>query len=329
MRKAFGLLLILHGLAHAGAGMNATGNPWLISALWFIATAAFAGSGLWILGAQFNWPRVDRATFVGAAASIWLLSYFPFALLIPGILLNFAIVALLQVWVAATVPLPTRHPRLRRAGTWFAAGAFVYTMACIAAHPWFHRMGTSADDRAARLLGDSLYANVGDWVITNNAITIHAPASRVWPWVAQIGQDRAGFYSYSKLENAVGARIRNADSIVPAWQGRAVGDTLAAVPRDYMGGHFGQLGWRIDAVEPGRAMLLHGWGTFAVRSIDSATSVFQVRQWMPKDRSFAGFLFAAPEVLVLQPMHFIMQRGMLRGVKARAEHPLQTRDPGP
>ena len=26
-------------------------------------------------------------------------------------------------------------------------------------------------------------------------ITIHAPAERVWPWIAQIGQDRGGFYS--------------------------------------------------------------------------------------------------------------------------------------
>ena len=319
MRKTFGLLLILHGLAHAGAGMNATGSPWAIVPLWLVATAAFVGSGLWILGAQFNWPRVDRATFVGAAASIWLLSYFPFALLVPGIILNFTIVALLQVWVAGTVPLPTKHPRLRRAGTWVSAVAFVWIMATIAAHPWFHRMGTTAEDRAARLLGDSLHANSGDWVITNNAITIHAPADSVWRWVAQIGQDRAGFYSYQKLENAVGAHIRNADSIVPAWQGRAVGDTLPAVPADYMGGRFGQLGWRIDAVEPGRAMLLHGWGTFAVRPVNATTSKFQVRQWMPKKRSLAGFVMAAPEVLALQPMHFIMQRGMLRGVKSRAE----------
>ncbi|HEX7938886.1 MAG TPA: hypothetical protein VF483_07810 [Gemmatimonadaceae bacterium] len=319
MRKLFGLLLILHGLAHACAGMNATGNPWLVTTLWLIATAAFVGSGLWILGAQFNWPRVDRATFLGAVASIWLLSYFPFALLIPGILLNFAIVAVLQVRVAATAPLPTRHPRLRRAGTWIAGTAFVYALGCIAAHPWFHRMGTTAEDRGARLLGDSLHANTGDWVITNNAITIHAPADSVWPWVAQIGQDRAGFYSYSPLENAVGARIRNADSIVPQWQGRHVGDTLPALPRDYMGGRFGLVGWRIDAIEPGRAMMLRWWGTFAVRPIDATTSKFQVRQWMPRRRTLVGFVMAAPEVLVFQPMHFIMQRGMLRGVKARAE----------
>jgi hypothetical protein len=321
MRKTFGLLLVLHGLAHAGAGMNATGSAWIITPLWLVATASFVGSGLWIMGAQFTWPRVDRAAYAGAAASIWLLWYFPYVLLVPGILLNFVIVALLQVWVAATVPLPTKHPRTRRVGSWLALAAFAYVMATIAAHPWFHRMGTTAADRAAPLLGDSVHPNRGDWVITDNAITIRAPADSVWPWIAQMGQDRGGFYSYDKLENAVGARITNADSIVPAWQGRNVGDTLPAVPRDYAGGRFGQLGWRIDAVQPGRAMLLHGWGTFAVRPIDSATSKFHVRQWMPKNRNVAGFVFAAPEVIVFQPMHFIMQRGMLRGVKARAERP--------
>ncbi|MEK7402237.1 MAG: hypothetical protein AABZ80_07710 [Gemmatimonadota bacterium] len=291
MRKSFGLILVLHGLAHAGAGTNATGSPWLTTPLWFIATAAFVGSGLWIMGAQFNWPRVDRATFVGAAASIWLLSYFPYALLVPGIILNFTIVAVLQVWVAGSVPLPTKHPRLRRAGTWIGVATFAWTLACIAAHPWFHRMGTTAADRAARLLGDSLHSNRADWVITDNAITIHAPADSVWPWVSQIAQDRVGFYSYGKLENAVGARIRNVDPI----------------------------GSRIDAIEPGRAMHLNGWGTFAVRPVDSVTSKFHVRQWMPKNRSVFGFVMAAPEVLVFQPMHFIVQRGMLRGVRTRAE----------
>ena len=42
-----------------------------------------------------------------------------------------------------------------------------------------------------------------------HAITITAPASSVWPWILQIGQDRAGYYSYSWLENLFGAEIHN------------------------------------------------------------------------------------------------------------------------
>jgi hypothetical protein len=40
------------------------------------------------------------------------------------------------------------------------------------------------------------------------AVTIDAPVEDVWPWLAQIGQDRAGFYSYEWLENLAGCRMR-------------------------------------------------------------------------------------------------------------------------
>ena len=61
---------------------------------------------------------------------------------------------------------------------------------------------------------------------TTRAVTIDAPVDAVWPWLAQIGEDRGGFYSYSLLERAVGARIHNADAIHPEWQELRVGDTI-------------------------------------------------------------------------------------------------------
>ena len=33
------------------------------------------------------------------------------------------------------------------------------------------------------------------------AVAVAAPAGAVWPWIAQIGQDRAGFYSLRRIEN--------------------------------------------------------------------------------------------------------------------------------
>ena len=61
---------------------------------------------------------------------------------------------------------------------------------------------------------------------TTRALTIEAPISAVWPWLAQIGEDRGGFYSYSVLERAVGAHIENANTIHPEWQDVHVGDTV-------------------------------------------------------------------------------------------------------
>jgi hypothetical protein len=52
----------------------------------------------------------------------------------------------------------------------------------------------------------------------------------VWPWLIQMGQDRAGFFGYDGLERLVGLRIGNADTIVPEWQHLAVGDQLRVAP---------------------------------------------------------------------------------------------------
>ena len=61
---------------------------------------------------------------------------------------------------------------------------------------------------------------------TTRAVTIDAPIAAVWPWLAQIGEDRGGFYSYSLLERAVGAHIQNANTVHPEWQDVRVGDTV-------------------------------------------------------------------------------------------------------
>src|SRR5207302_7843501 len=68
------------------------------------------------------------------------------------------------------------------------------------------------------------------------AITIDAPPSVVWPWLVQMGQDRAGFYSNTWLENLVGADIHNASSIHSEWQHRAIGDSVPLARPDLLFG---------------------------------------------------------------------------------------------
>lgn len=55
---------------------------------------------------------------------------------------------------------------------------------------------------------------------------IEAPTEVVWPWLMQLGQDKAGFYSYEFMENLAGCRIIGADRIRPDWQHLQVGDPL-------------------------------------------------------------------------------------------------------
>lgn len=111
------------------------------------------------------------------------------------------------------------------------------------------RLGVSAAEAARPLPGDELLP--GATVQNDRARTIDAPAWEVWPWLAQLGQTKAGFYSFEVLENAVGAEIRGTDHVVPAWQEVAVGDTVALAP---------DVALTVALVEPGRHLVLTSAG---------------------------------------------------------------------
>jgi hypothetical protein len=62
---------------------------------------------------------------------------------------------------------------------------------------------------------------------STHAITIDAPPDQVWPWIAQMGGGRAGWYSW----DAIDSRGRpSSTSIVPAFQTVVPGDIMSAVP---------------------------------------------------------------------------------------------------
>jgi hypothetical protein len=59
--------------------------------------------------------------------------------------------------------------------------------------PWHQHWGLTSDELSRSWPGDELVPNAcGD---ATHAITINASASQIWPWIVQIGQDRAGFYA--------------------------------------------------------------------------------------------------------------------------------------
>ncbi|KUG57330.1 hypothetical protein AVL61_14495 [Kocuria rosea subsp. polaris] len=54
-------------------------------------------------------------------------------------------------------------------------------------------------------------------------MTVDAPPERIWPWLAQLGQGRGGLYSFERLENLIGCRMRNTDRILPEHQDLSAG----------------------------------------------------------------------------------------------------------
>lgn len=178
--------------------------------------------------------------------------------------------------------------------------------------------GATTEESREPLPGDELVPAPG--LVATRAITIEAVPEVVWPWVAQIGADRGGFYSYDRLERLIGADIRNASRIHPEWQTRHEGDLVRATQPNYLGGVFGaEPGWRVIDVVPRRAMVLDGWGAFVLVPRDSTTTTLYVRTRGASAPSLAGTLIAPFGLLVFEPVHFFMERGMLLGIKARAE----------
>ncbi|WP_278236863.1 SRPBCC family protein [Isoptericola sp. AK164] len=107
------------------------------------------------------------------------------------------------------------------------------------------RLGTTEAETRVWLPGDELLE--GGVVQADRACTIAAPPPDVWPWIAQLGQDKAGFYSFEALENLVGCRITGATTIHPEWQDVQVGDAFRLHP---------DLALRVAEVVPGSHLVV-------------------------------------------------------------------------
>jgi hypothetical protein len=180
-------------------------------------------------------------------------------------------------------------------------------------YPWMTRWGATDTELTMPLPGDGIVPVVNSQ--STRAVTIHAPADEVWKWVLQIGQERAGFYSNDWLENLTLADIHNVNAIRPEWQSRQPGEVVLGAG----GNVYGQKSnWHIQAYEDGKSLYL--WGSITVIPVDAGTSRLLVRT-----RNAPSSL---PVEIISKFsydwMHFVMERGLLLGIKARAEGSLDT-----
>jgi hypothetical protein len=330
-RTILGWLIIIHSLAHAFVGEWAEGHGavWPATVIWSIAAGGYLFAGLGLLrapGFRRWWkPAMLLATI---ASFVLVIRYLPFWGL-PGTVIDVVLlVATLDVFdigidadIAAAQPHAMEtlhHPRWVRAGWTFGTAWFIYAVVVMLGRPVSLQWGSTSLERKMPLPGDEVQPADASYRI-DHAITIHAPAAAIWPWLLQLGQDRGGFYSYDWLERAIGDSVHNVDRIHPEWQQRAVGDTILAVQRSYAGGRFGTVGWRVNVLQPNRVIGLERWGTFVLQPIDSSTTRLIVRTRGAQRPVFSAFLLAPIDVYVFEPAHFIMERRMLRGIRHRVE----------
>lgn len=183
--------------------------------------------------------------------------------------------------------------------------------------PWHRTWGASEDEVGRQLPGDEMVPEPSDEI--TRAVTVEASSEEVWSWVVQLGQGRGGFYSYTWLENVAGADIQNVDRIVPELQELEEGDSIRMVREDY---------WfqspitsmTVEYIDRGRTLVLQGhdggtW-TFHLDPMDEATTRLIVRGRKPEARTAVGYVV---RYLTYELPHFIMERGMMLGIKRRAE----------
>ena len=194
--------------------------------------------------------------------------------------------------------------------------------------PRLRRWGATGEEVSRALPGDDLVG--APLYTTTHAITVRAPAAAVWPWLVQLGQNRGGFYSYDVLENLMRLKVHSADAVHPEWQDlRAGEDYLSLDPGEDMK-------MTIAVLEPERAFVVRSgapgeppqeagsffrgelawsWG-FYLAPVDGHSTRLIVRSRAAWRRTVPTTIVRA---LGLEPAHFVMEEGMLRGIRGRSE----------
>ena len=194
----------------------------------------------------------------------------------------------------------------------------------------------TAEERRWTLRGDEIVHD--PMYATMQAVTIDAPPERVWPWLAQLGAGRGGWYSYGRIDN--GGRP-SADAIIPELQDVAPGDILPATPG-------ATDAFLVAVAEPPRDLVLVApagepvvsWAFHVASALGGRSRLLVRVRVSPRWRELAaaapaashgaplliervyGVLARLPQPLMLAATgfgHRVMQNRQLRGIRRRAE----------
>lgn len=207
-----------------------------------------------------------------------------------------------------------RHPLVLVSAAAVGLGALLLTRRMTAT--W----GTVDGEHEAVLPGDGL---ISDAVVATRGVTIATPPSGVWPWIAQLGQGRGGFYSYDALENLMGLDIHSADRIEQRWQEIYVGDPIHLAP---------EFALEVVDVAPGRHVVLAGPGAHGpgAQGPDGRSAAFTWAfivlglpdgrtRLLVRERYARRPMAARVAAELVQPISFVMSARMLRGIRDRAQ----------
>jgi hypothetical protein len=84
----------------------------------------------------------------------------------------------------------------------------------------------TAEEKKKRLPGDELLGAESNRMRGSLAVTVNAPSEKIWGYLAQLGQRRAGFYAFDWLERLFGFHIYNTYKVIDEWQNMYVGEYI-------------------------------------------------------------------------------------------------------
>jgi hypothetical protein len=216
-----------------------------------------------------------------------------------------------------------------RVGHWFfyAAGTLV-VLALVhqLLRPWYMNWGATDEELHRTLPGDELAPDSPN--IATHAITIQAPPEKVWPWIAQIGRDRAGWYSYTWLENLCLSDSTDSYEVHPEWQSRRPGENIWLTP-PYR--YHGNMRFVVYSFQPEHSMVLlypgereqlgqHGPpvdNTWVVNLFPQGAHASRlVMRARNRSTSLPVQIFL---YFIFEPVHFFMERKMLLTLKELVE----------
>lgn len=175
--------------------------------------------------------------------------------------------------------------------------------------PIIFTWGATKAEIDSPLIGDELAFKIN----ATRAITINAPIQKVWRWVIQLGADRGGFFSYTFIEKAMGYKTNKAELAVEKYPNMEVGRVIP--------GSLDQSNTLIEysfpvvAVDTGNSFVLQEWGAFVLKKVNSDQTRLIIRT---HEQDLQGPIEYIANFVVM-PLHYLMERRMMMGFKARAE----------
>lgn len=200
-----------------------------------------------------------------------------------------------------------------RTGLRIVAGVVVFLIGAVVSYVTFLRSpiltwGATDDEASSTLPGDDLLPEPDG--MSTRAIGIDAPATDVYPWLTQIGPaPRGGAYTYDWIENLLGLGMHSTDEILEEFQHPRLGDAIDLGPNRML----------VQLVDPPHAIAWRSadgnwvWSFVMIDDGNGGTRLISRNRFrLPRLMDRAG-------MLPMEPGSLLMERKMLRGIKARAE----------